>query len=291
MVRAIARYCAFRGTSEIDESELEGAVAPMSLGDGGRGAPKGGSVWSDTIGLCEEFGLVTKGGGTVRVDERVTEQFAEGDVARFRANLRAEVFASANNDGLWETTRKGSWSSDASREFSRVAVWFLEQRPDELLNADDTPYALARKEVEREGEKLVENQEQWRVFCRWAGALGLAMPVGDQHVPDVTQAVAEEFSMMFRSTQTLPAPDVRDELLKRIPVLRDGAYAGGLWKFVANSPTSAASEAGPAVGFALRRLSIRELISFKYDSDAPQLPIGEPEGQNPSHVTWRGKPE
>src|SRR4051794_14214476 len=199
MLRTLARYCAYREGTAVSEAEVRATIAPQSLT--GSDPAESGSAWRDSLELALEFELLARGDDQLTASAELRGLAAE-DRPSFRRGLRQVVLAATHNAGLWDAGSNGRWSSAHSREFSRIAAWYLEQSPHELLNSDENAYALARREVDRESEKLVENQEQWNVFCRWAAALGLAAVVGGAYLPDAAVAVEDELVEMCQAGET-----------------------------------------------------------------------------------------
>jgi hypothetical protein len=290
MFRALARYCRQRDIGAAPEDSLRETIAPTGLtsraGGGEESASGEGTVWRDSIELALELGIVERRDGDLVFDQRVMTELAADDVPSFRRALRRIVLAPEHNDGLWDSDGGEGWSSLGAREFSRIAVWHLETPPGTL--STETAYDAARRSVEGPA-KLVENVEQWRVFVRWAEALGLISRVDSFPLPDPTIAVGEELAEVFSGQDELPALKVRDGLAHSVPVLRHGAYARGLDDFLLEKPRRLEAEAGPALAFALARLERRRLISFDRRSDADQLVLSDPHSsENPTHVLWRG---
>jgi hypothetical protein len=230
-----------------------------------------------------ELGLAERRDGDLILEESALGGLADEQTSVFRRTLRSLVLAAEHNSALWEHAEGEAWASTASREFSRIAVWFLEKPVGGL---SDDFYEVARREVEGP-TKLVENVEQWRVFIRWAEALGLMSRLGGLQLPDPTVAVEEELSGVFGSKSLLPALQVRDGLVSALPVLRNGAYASGFDRFLNQKPRRLASEAGPALAFALIRLERRGVIAFARPSDSDQLILSDPHSpDNPTRIKW-----
>lgn len=287
MLRAIARYCVYRGIANAPETELQGALVPQGLtsrqADDAAGSE--GTVWRDTIDLMLELGIADRRDGELAFRDDVLTDLAAEETPTFRRVLRSIILAPEHNSGLWDHADGDAWPSSAAREFSRIAVWLLETQVGELSG---DAYEVARRSVEGP-TKLVENVEQWRVFLRWAEAVGLTSRVGTFQLPDPTVAIEEELPDVFLSKEDLPALKVRDGLLSAIPVLRNGAYSSGLDRFLVDKPRRLHAEAGPALAFALSRLERRGVIGFDRRSDSDQLVLSDPHStDNPTHITWRG---
>jgi len=107
---------------------------------------------------------------------------------------------------------------------------------------------------------------------------------------DPTLAVEEEIGEVFAGGDSvLPALAVRDALVAVLPVLRGGAYARGIDRFLTTRPRRLENEAGYALAFALSRLSARGAITFERRSDADQLILEDPQSdRNPTHIGWSG---
>lgn len=286
MIRAVARYFRYRRITAAPEDSLRETLAPIGLTTRGAVEDPGseGTTWRDSLELALELGIAERRDGEVAFDERLLAALAADDVSSFRGALLHVVLASEHNEGLWDAG-EGSWSSVGAREFSRIAVWFFENRQGPLTS--EMAYSAARVSVGGP-DKLVENIEQWRVFVRWAEALGLVSRVGTSWLPDPTVAIEEELAGIFGERDELPALKVRDDLCRSVPVLRRGAYAGGLDAFLVEKPRRLEDEAGRALEFALRRLERRQLISFDRRSDADQLILSDPHSsENPTHILWR----
>lgn len=291
MLRALARYCRYRNVAILEEDRLREAIAPTSLTvrESGSTVPAAGTAWKDSVDLAIELGIAERREGLLSFDEQLIAELASDGVPGFRRALRRIVLAPENNDGLWEHGEGERWSSEGAREFSRIAVWLLETDSRGLVR--DKAYETARRLVGGPA-KLVENVEQWRVFVRWAEALGVISGVSNLHLPDPTVAVEEELVDVFSSEAELPALRVRDEVSGQLPVLRNGEYAEGLQRFLIEKPRRLDAEAGPALSFALMRLKRRGLILFDRRSDADQLILRDPHSdENPTHILWKGRPE
>lgn len=279
MLRAIARYCECRNVTETPELQLRRVISPQ-VGN------EEGTLWDDTIGLAGELGLLTKEEDSLRFEPEVTREIAAGDERAFRRALRRRVLDAEHNDGLWSAVPRG-WSAEGSREFSRIAAWFL-QTPVEALQATD-PYDLARREVTGPKDaKLVENDTQWRAFLRWATTLGLASTVGGVPFPDPTVAVEEELGDLPSSGE-LAAPSFRDHIVERLPVLLGGRYASGLDAHLRVPPRRDERSAGVGLSLALRRLARRPVIAFDRRSDAEDLRL-DGSDPSPTHILLGARP-
>jgi hypothetical protein len=290
MIRALARYCEYRGVYEVEEERLRDTLAPATLltprsGETTAGAT--GTVWKDSIDLAVELGIAAREDGVVRFQEALIADLAAADVSSFRRSLRRVVLAHEHNDGLWDQTADSTWSAQGAREFSRIAAWVLDSAPGELTF--DGAYEASRRAIEGSA-KLIENVEQWRVFVRWAEAIGLSSRVADYQLCDPALAVEEEIGDVFAGGDSvLPARSVRDRLVTVLPVLRDGTYTRGLDRFLAKRPRRLPNEAGHALAFALRRLAARGVITFDRQSDADQLILDDPQSdRNPTHIALSG---
>jgi hypothetical protein len=288
MIRAVARYCDYRGLMTVAEERLRETIAPILLtsSSGTDSAAGAGTAWKDTVDLAIELGIAKRRDDALDFDSRLIADLAVDDVSGFRRALRRIVFAQEQNDALWEYVQDGTWSSEGSREFSRIAVWLLDTSPGEL--AHDGAYEAARRSIEG-AAKLVENDEQWRVFVRWAEALGVASRVAGLQLGDPTVAVEEELGDVFGSEDVLPALTVRDRLATALPVLRGGKYAKGIERFLVAKPRRLEGDSGRSLAFALTRLVQRGLISFDRRSDADQLVLDDPHSDaNPTHIRLEG---
>jgi hypothetical protein len=233
-----------------------------------------------------ELGIGERRDGELVFREDALTNLAAEETSAFRRAVRSIILAPEHNTGLWDHAGGDAWPSSAAREFSRIAVWLLETPVGEL--AGDDAYEIARRSVEGP-TKLVENVEQWRVFLRWAEAVGLTSRVGVLQLPDPTVAIEEELPHVFGSKKDLPALKVRDGLVSAIPVLRNGAYSSGLDRFLVDKPRRLPADAGPALAFALSRLKRRNVIDFSPASDAAQLVLSDPDSKdNPRHIVWLG---
>ena len=272
MVRAVARYCRYRDLSEVTEGHLQTVLAPKDPGTAG-------STWKDTIAVMVELKLVERRDDTIVVGSELKGDLADDDLDVFRRALRLTTFADDSNSSLWETDG-GRWSSAGAREFSRIAAWFLE-RP---LGSEARIYDEARREVTGDS-KLVENEEQLRVFVRWASALGLGVMLLGRPLPDPTVAVRQELAQAFGGEKRLPALALRDRLVAAIPVLRGGSYAAGMTPFLVDASPRPPDSAGPGLRIALRRLERAGVVKMSTASDARPLVLERADGKNPSHVT------
>src|SRR4051812_15801494 len=209
MLRALGRYCRYRDVEEVAERDLQRVLAPDALGGGGPG-----SAWRDTLLLAQEFDLVVVRDELVVVAPALKAALADDNVDRFRTALRRLVLAPAHNDGLWQVA-DGRWLSSGSREFSRAAAWFLDQPLD---RRDGTLPDRARRQVPG-NHKVIENEEQARVFVRWSSSLGLSTTLFGEPIPDPTVAVRDELRHAFGDEDELPALTLRDRLVAALPVL------------------------------------------------------------------------
>lgn len=274
MLRALARYCSYREIEEISEQDLQRVIAPDALGGGGAG-----SAWRDTLLLAQEFDLLDLRDGVVVIAAEMKGELADDDIQRFRTALRRLVLGPAHNDRLWDLTG-GRWSSVGSREFSRAAAWFLDQP---LERSEGTLSDRARRQVPGD-QKVIENEEQARVFIRWATSLGLAATLFGEPIPDPSVSVRDELPGAFGGEGDLPALALRDRLVAALPVLYTGPYAAGLDKVLAPSPRRLPAAAGAGLLVALRRLERQGTLKFRERSDAPALVLEEPDTANPTHI-------
>jgi hypothetical protein len=262
MLRALARYCQYRGIKDAPEHTLRNVVT-QHRGD------VDGSVWSDTLLVAAELGVLSNEAGVLQLDGSSIRELAVDDDHMFRRALRRRVMAYDHNHDPWDTV-DGRWSSAGAREFSRIATWLL-QVPVEVLQTNG-PYELARKEVSGPSDdKLVENQTQWRTFLRWGIALGLVSMIDDLVLPDPTVAIEEELSDLLAGEVHVIA--FRDGVVKCLPVLLGGAYAHGLDGFLHERPRRDPRAAGSGLSLALRRLERRGVISVDRRSDAEHLAL------------------
>jgi hypothetical protein len=291
MLRAIARYCTYRGITTAPEDVLQGALVPQGLTSrqsDDTPTSSEGTVWRDTIELMLELGIAERRDGELSFRDDTLSDLAAEETSPFRRALRSIILSPEHNTGLWDHAKGEPWPSTAAREFSRIAAWLLETQVGELSGDAEEIVRRARRSVDGPS-KLVENAEQWRVFRRWADALGLTSRIGAFQLPDPTVAIEEELPGVFRSKVELPALKVREGLVGAIPILRNGAYSNGLDHFLANKPRRLAAEAGPALAFALVRLERKRVIHFDRRSDADQLVLSDPHStDNPTHIAWRG---
>ena len=131
----------------------------------------------------------------------------------------------------------------------------------------DTEVAVRKAGLDR----VINNSTQWRTFRRWAVNLGVAVandpPRGAVQVlvPDPTAAVVETLPQLpARAT----APDFLAALALHLPIVDTGALES-----VASAlgvPYAARREAtiGPSLGYALRRLEQRGVLSLVKTADA-----------------------
>ena len=273
MVRAIARYCRYRDLSEVTDAGLQAVIAPGGLGE------VEGSAWKDTMNVMDDLGLLELRDSQVLISPSLKEGLADDAHYVFRAALRAVVFAEENNSDLWDT-EDGRWSSTGSREFSRIAAWFLER----ALLREDALVDRCRRDVAGEN-KVIENEEQLRVFIRWATALGLAVPLFGNTVPDPSVAVREELAAAFDGADQIPTLTLRDRLTSAIPVLRGGSYATGLDRFLTDQASRPPDEASPGLRTALWRLERAGVLKFRSTSDGDPLVLGAADALNPTHAT------
>jgi len=288
LLRAVARYLRYRSMTEVGEDSLRRTIAPNSFIAPGTREDVGaveGSMWRDSIDLAVEFRIAERRDGQLAFTEQTVEDLAADDLAIFRRTLRRIVLSPEHNQRLWESS-EGGWPSAGAREFSRVAVWFFELHPEPMTN--ESAYDAAQQSVQG-SDKLIENVEQWRIFARWAEALGLISRLEPTWLADPTVAVEEELAEVFGPRDELPALQLRDDLARAIPLLRPGEYVDGLDAFLTEKPTRLDDEAGPALAFALSRLESRGLIDFDRRSDADQLILADPHSsENPTHILLRG---
>lgn len=264
--RALARYFSYRGTEEMPEDEAAAAVAPEAL------APRGsGSVWSDSVGLAEEFGMLTRRKGTIRLTHSAWQELASESLSSVGRALMSLVFEEAQNEGLWEGNAKG-WRSECARDFSRIASWFLQTGLDRPFKGEEDQSDLSRKEVEGPGgERLVENPTQWGVFERWAVSLGLVTTLKGFPLPDPTSAVAREIESLIEPGERMPSRTLRSRIVERIPVLQGGTYARGLDDFLREDVDRQAHDAGIGLSVALVRLYRAGWIDLAEESDGDRL--------------------
>jgi hypothetical protein len=274
MLRALARYCAYREITESDVASLQRVLAPDAFG-----AQKAGSVWHDSLLLASELGLVDQDDERVAIRPTLRAELAVDDVGAFRRALRKVVLAPVNNEGLWAVSN-GVWPAGASTEFSRIASWFLDQ-PFEL----DHPEISARARPQLKTTlRLIENPDQGRVFERWCVALGLGATLFDNLLPDPIKAVSEELPDIYQDSEELPALTVRDQLLERLPVLTGGAYAAGLDQVLKVVPRRVPHAAGPSLTRSLQGLERRGVIAFVSRSDAESMTLEDSDRAGPTHL-------
>lgn len=274
MLRALARYCDYRGVKAAPEEHLRNVISQHR-------ADAEGSVWSDTILVAEELGVLSKDdSGVLRLDRSTIRELAADDDKTYRRALRRRVMGVEHNNDPWSTT-DGRWSSEGAREFSRIAAWLL-QVPIETLQTDG-PYELARKDVKGPSEdKLVENEIQWRTFVRWGIALGLVSVIDDLVLPDPTVAIEEELADLLPSREAHVVA-FKDAVVERLPVLLGGAYTRGLDTFLREPPHRSPRAAGSGLSLALRRLERRGVIDVDRRSDAEHLEL-DGLGRQPTHL-------
>jgi hypothetical protein len=261
----LGRYCRFRDIAAIPEDEAAAVIAPPPLNSGE------GSVWKDSVDLAEELGAVSRSSGELKLLGPVWEDIGHGDVSSARRGLRRLVLAAEHNEGLWSKS-KGAWSADGAREFSRIAVWFLQVPIEETGPGGESPYTVARNMVEGPTDALlVENDEQWRVFERWGSALGLVASFDEVALADPTAAVADEITDVFSGSERLPSREVRDKILNAIPVLQGGRDAEGLDRWLRDRPSREAAHAGVGLSVALLRLKAAGVLRFEQRSDGDRL--------------------
>src|SRR5438477_4556009 len=114
MIRALARYCEYRGMHEVDEERLRETLAPATLvppRSGETTAGGAGTAWKDSVDLAVELGIVVRGDGVVRFQEALLADLAAADVSSFRRSLRRVDLAHEHNDGLWDQTADSTWSA------------------------------------------------------------------------------------------------------------------------------------------------------------------------------------
>lgn len=287
MLRCIFGYLALRDRSEIDIRELRQVVASAPVVQADKGPEpdadwnEEGSMWRDSIDVAVELGALQRDGDGITVGDP-TLAGAAADEGSFRTALRRRVLAAENSDGLWE----GSWSQAGAREFARIAVWALMKPVDAFVSSN--AYESAREEVAGPDDaKLVENQDQWRVFVRWATALGLASTLERVLLPDPTVAVRDELKDSLNADSDALAPELRDALVERIPVLAHGRLAQGVARHLREAPEKAhPNEAGHGLSVALERLHRQGALSFDVRSDAPSLRLAGDIG-DPTHIAMR----
>lgn len=283
MWRSVARYWRYRGFESIEEENLERVLAPASVVSS-RGS---GSTWKDSLDLAEELGLLTREAGTVEAVSEEWPALASDDLAEFQAALRRVLLAASNNSDLWGSQDE-KWSSNESREFSRIAVWFLQCPVRDSFGADAA--SLALKHVAGPSDaKLIENPEQWRVFVRWALASGLIDRVGKGYVPDPSAAVAFELRNVYSSAAERPSLAVRDALVERIPVLEGGEYFSGFGSFMRDDGARVepgSNLAGVGLSIALERLRKAGHIDYREKSDGDRLVLSVGE-LHPTDLKWR----
>ena len=204
MIRAIARYCSYRDRAEFMEADLRAVIVPDSVE-----GPGAGSVSADTTSLLEEYGLASRDGDVIRLSDSLLTGLAADQQSLFRRALREVVLDTLHNSNLW-TVSKGKWSADGSREFTRIAAWFLDTPIEEAYGQN--MYARSRKEL-TEARKLIENEEQWRVFTRWSNAIGLSSTLFSQDLPDPTVAVSDELETVCGEAHKLPIREFRGQRL------------------------------------------------------------------------------
>jgi hypothetical protein len=286
MLRAIGRYCRYREVEQCDESDLQRVVVPETFV-----RHEAGSAWQDTLNLASELDLLDSLDGQLTIKPLLRTELAADSVGEFRRALRSVVFEPRHNEGLWTDP----WPSEASTEFSRIAAWFLDQPRlgddgSGIGNSDIQASARRQLKDTNEREKLIETQEQARVFNRWITALGLGITVFDALLPDPTLAVCEELSVAFSSTDELPALEVRAALLNRLPVLTGGAYTVGLDAALNSPPHRPPGAAGTALTTALRRLERRGIIKLIVrKADADPLSLEDSDRTGVTHVKWLPK--
>ena len=288
LLRCIFGYLSLRERTDIDAGDLRQVIASAPVVQGEKNPEpdadwkEDGSMWRDSIDVAVELGALTRDGDRLTVGDQ-SLLGAAADEGSFRSALRRRVLAADNTDGLWD----GSWSQVAAQEFARIAVWALMKPVDALMSRDAA--GAAQKEVAGPDDaKLVENPDQWRVFVRWASALGLTSTLDRALIPDPTVAVRDELDDSFKDAGEVSALDLRDGLVQRIPVLAHGRLAQGITHHLRDGPQKAhPNDAGEGLSVALERLQREGTVGFEVRSDAPSLRLTGAVA-DPTHVGRRG---
>src|SRR5256885_1316333 len=87
MIRALARYCDYRGITTVDEERLRETIAPPLLTSGGGTESVGGgagTAWKDTVDLAIELGIGKRDDHVLEFDGGLLADLAVDDVSRFR---------------------------------------------------------------------------------------------------------------------------------------------------------------------------------------------------------------